>query len=125
VGPVTARWFERHTEELYLSAITVAEVETGIAKLRRVGSPRRADDLREWFDRILNFYGDRVLAFDIAAARIAGALGDSAVVAGRYPGFADVAIAAIATAHELTILTRNLRHFEALRVAAHDPFEPA
>ena len=84
-----AAWFDRGTEALYLSAITAAEIEAGIAKLFRTGSARRADALCVWFDRILAVYADRVLSFDLAAAKIAGALGDAAQAAGRHPGFAD------------------------------------
>jgi toxin FitB len=59
---------------------------------------------------------------DIAVARIAGALCDRARSRGRTPGFADIAIAATAKVRELTILTRNLRHFTPLGGAAQDPF---
>ena len=41
-------------------------------------------------------------------------LGDSAQADGHYPGFADVAIAAIAKSRELAIVTLNVRHFEPL-----------
>gem|GEM_PF-2305952 len=41
---------------------------------------------------------------------------------GRPPGFADIVIAATAAHHRLTLLTRNVKHFEPLGVALHDPF---
>jgi predicted nucleic acid-binding protein len=69
-----AAWFEERTDELFLSAIAVAEIEAGISKLDRTGFGRRADELRAWFKRMLGFYADRVLPFDLAAARIAGML---------------------------------------------------
>ena len=119
-----AAWFDDRTEALYLSAITAAEIEAGIAKLFRTGSARRADALRVWFDRILAVYADRVLSFDLAAARVAGALSDAAQAAGRYPGFADVAIAAIANARELVVVTLNQRHFDPLGVEIFNPFVP-
>lgn len=122
VPPDTAAWFDDRTDALYLSAITAAEIEAGIAKLRRTGSTRRADNLRGWFDRILALYADRVLPFDIAAARVAGALGDAALAVGRHPGFADVATAAIAKSRELVVLTLNRRHFDPLEVEVLDPF---
>ena len=53
---------------------------------------------------------------------MAGMLGDAARARGQYPGFADVAIAAIAKSNDLTVLTANLRHFELLGIAALDPF---
>ena len=122
VPPGTAAWFRARTEALYLSTISAAEIEAGIAKLRRTGSGPRADNLRQWFDRILDDYRDRLLAFDLPAARIAGLLGDSAQAAGRHPGFADVAIAAIAKARELVVVTLNQRHFDPLGIEAVNPF---
>jgi len=71
---------------------------------------------------VLHLYGDRILAFDTGAARVAGALSDLARGQGQAPGFADVMIAATAQRHGLVILTRNLRHFEPLGVKVHDPF---
>jgi len=108
VAPATAAWFDERTDALFLSAITAAEIEAGISKLRRTGSAQRAENLHDWFERMLSFYADRVLPFDLGAARIAGMLSDAAQADGRHPGFADVAIAAIAKSRELVILTLNL-----------------
>lgn len=115
-------WMDRHSASLFISAVTVAEIEDGIAKLRREGASRKGADLTAWLDTILHLYGDRILAFDVATARIAGALSDRARGAGHAPGFADIIIAATAKRHGLTILSRNLRHLEPLGVAAVDPF---
>ena len=115
-------WIRVRTEALHRSTISAAEIETGIVKLRRTGANRRADYLREWFDRILDDYADRVLPFDLAAARVAGALSDAAQAAGRHPGFADVAIAAIAKTRELVVVILNQRHFDPLGVEAFNPF---
>lgn len=124
IPPDAAAWFDDRTDELYLSAITAAEIEAGIAKLFRTGATRRAEALRMWFDRIVAVYPDRVLSFDLAAARVAGALGDAAQAMGRHPGFADVAIAATAKAHELVVVTLNQRHFDSLGVEVFNPFAP-
>jgi toxin FitB len=124
IPPDAAAWFDGHTDELYLSATTAAEIEAGIAKLFRAGAARRAEALRMWFERILAVYADRVLSFDLAAARVAGALSDAAQAAGHHPGFADVAIAAIAKARELAVVTLNQRYFDALGVEVVNPFAP-
>ena len=100
----------------------VAEIEDEIAKLRREGARRKSNDLAAWLEAVLHLYGDRVLAFDVATARIAGAISDRARGQGQMPGFADIMIAATASHHGLTILSRNLRHFESLGVAIIDPF---
>jgi hypothetical protein len=118
-----ADWFADRTDALYLSTITAAEIKAGICRLRRTGAARRADNLREWFDHVLEAYAERMLSFDLPAARIAGAIGDAALADGRHPGFPDVAIAAIAKSHELVVVTLNRRHFEPLGVAVIDPFE--
>jgi toxin FitB len=125
VGPELGSWFEERTDALFLSAITAAEIEAGISKLRRTGSGRRAGELHAWFERILNSYAHRVLPFDLAAARIAGVLSDAALADGRHPGFADVAIAAIAKSRQLVVLTLNARHFDPLGIDTLNPFSPA
>ena len=63
---------DEHSAALFLSAVTVAEIEDGIAKLRREGATRKSEDLKDWFETVLHLYGDRVLAFDTPVARIAG-----------------------------------------------------
>ena len=120
----TAQWFKDRTDALYFSTITAAEIEAGIARLRRAGSGPRADNLRQWFDRIVNAFAERILPFDLAAAKVAGAIGDAAEAAGRHPGFADVAIAAIAKSRELVVVTLNRRHFEPLGAEIVNPFAP-
>ena len=116
-------WMDAHADDLFLAAVTVAEISDGIAKLQRTGSASRAGHLEHWLQVVLHLYADRVLPFDIAAARIAGALTDRARAAGHAPGFADVAVAATAASRNLVVLTRNLRHFAPFQVPVHNPFE--
>lgn len=116
-------WMDMHSPELFLSAITVAEIADGIAKSKREGAGRKASDLSAWLQTTLHLYGDRVLAFDVTTAEIAGALSDLARSQGHSPGFADIAIAATAKQHELVVLSRNERHFAPLGVAVIDPFQ--
>jgi toxin FitB len=115
-------WMERHSSRLFLSAVTIAEITDGIAKARRTGARRKAADLSAWLETVLHLYGDRVLPFDTASAEIAGSLSDLARGRGHAPGFADIAIAATARRHRLTILSRNVRHFEVLDVDVVDPY---
>jgi predicted nucleic acid-binding protein len=118
-----ASWLRSKTDELFLPAIVLAEIEQGICKLRRQGGTERANALTRWLDELVLFYGRRLLPFDARAARLAGQISDKAAAAGHHPGFADVAIAAIAGQHALVILTRNLRHFAGLGVVYLDPFD--
>ena len=114
-------WMDAHSDSLFLSTVTVAEICDGIAKMRRTGSVSRAASLQDWLELVLHLYAERVLPFNIAAAHVAGALTDRARAAGHAPGFADIAIAATAVSRDLMVLTRNLRHFRPLQIPAHDP----
>jgi len=96
------------------------EVQQGVEKLRRGKEWRRADLLEAWLLENIGQFGDRVLTFDTECARSAGRLSDAAKGEGVHPGFADIAIAAIAQVHRLTTL---LKHFTPLRVACLDPFK--
>lgn len=116
-------WLERHTERLFLSAITAIEVEAGLIQLRRTAPGRRADELGGWFERILTIYGERVLSLDLKVARVASTLADREIARGRHPGLPEVLIAATCVTHDLVLLSRNRRHFEPLGIDAVDPFE--
>ncbi len=122
-APGLADWMRLRSSQLFLSVVTIAEVQQGIAKARRDGSVRKAERLSLWLDAVVHLYGERVLPMDVDVARVAGELSDRARAAGRPPGFEDIIIAATAAHHGLTLLTRNTKHFEPLGVAFHDPFD--
>jgi predicted nucleic acid-binding protein len=115
-------WMDVHSALMFLSVVTLAEIEDGIAKSRRERTVRKSADLASWLETVCHLYGDRILAFDTPTVRIAGAISDRARGQGHAPGFADIIIAATAQRHGLTILSRNLRHFAPLGVAVIDPF---
>lgn len=118
---VVAAWLEENTNELFLSAVTVMEIQSGIDKARRT-SVRRAKNLSAWLDNVLRQYGDRVVPFDLAAARVAGSMADEGRAKGRHPGLADIMIAATGRVHNQTIVTRNVAHFWWKGIAVHNPF---
>jgi predicted nucleic acid-binding protein len=123
LSPAAIKWFEGKNEELFFSAITVTEIDAGIAKLQRAGSTRRSEILQTWFTGVLSHYGDRVLPFDLSSAHVAGGLTDVAKATGRHPGFADIAIGAIAKSRDLIVLTVNHRHFIPLGIETLNPLE--
>jgi predicted nucleic acid-binding protein len=91
-----AERMDLYSADLFLSAVTIAEIADGVAKLKREGAKRKAADLAAWLRTVPHLYADRVLAFDSATAEIAGTLSDLAGGRGYSPGFADIAIAATA-----------------------------
>jgi len=114
-------WLDKASTDLFLSVITAAEVRVGIAKADREGATTKARKLSEWWDSIEYLYAGKLLPFDLKCAHMAGNILDAARA--HQPGFEDIAIAATARTHKLTVLTRNLRHFEPLGAPAIDPFK--
>lgn len=120
--PDLAAWMDRNSDRLYLSVVTVAEVEDGISKAIREDATRKAALLGEWLETVLHLYGGRVLGVDISTARLAGRLSDHVRGQGHAPGFADLLIGATAQTHGCIVLTRNLKHFAPMGIAALDPY---
>ncbi|WP_374445218.1 type II toxin-antitoxin system VapC family toxin [Stella sp.] len=122
VGPEAfSAWIRHHGDQLYISTVTIAEIEAGIARSIRIGATAKAGQLRRWLAAVEHFYAGRILPFGIAEAREAGAILDRARA--HDPGFEDVAIAATAAVHGLTVLTGNERHFVPLGVAMANPLK--
>ncbi|MEX2366721.1 MAG: type II toxin-antitoxin system VapC family toxin [Pseudohongiellaceae bacterium] len=115
--PAVVQWVTNQRDaDLFLSAVTIGEIERGIVLQKNRNSPF-SDELSHWLDRILSLYSDRVLPVDIATARRWGRL--SAEIGNDSP---DLLIAATAMIHGLTVVTRNTRHFEPTGVAVLNPF---
>lgn len=114
------RWVaSQRTGDLYLSVVSIGEIERGIEKQRR-RNPDFADTLGGWLDDVIRLYGDRILPVDLPTARRWGRLSQTL---GRQD--ADLLIAASALERGLTVVSRNVRHFEATGVAVLDPSAPA
>ncbi|MFT4296210.1 MAG: type II toxin-antitoxin system VapC family toxin [Micropruina sp.] len=107
----------RAVSGLYLSVITVLEVEVGIARLAR-HDPAQAERLQTWLDdELLDAFSRRVLPVDIPVARYAARLH----VPDPRPE-RDALIAATAAVHGLTVATRNVKDFNSLDVAVVNPW---
>ena len=115
-NPQVVRWVEnQRTVDLYISVVTVGEIERGIAQQPR-DNPSFARSLVQWLNRILSAYGNRILPVDTATARRWGQL-----TATLGHDSADLLIAATAMEHGLTVVTRNVRDFEPTGVAVLNP----
>lgn len=101
--------------DLYLSVVTVGEIERGIAR-ERARDPGFADRLGAWLDNLVRLYADRILPVDTSVARRWGHLTRQ-----HRNDSADLLIAATALEHGLTVVTPNVRHFEPTGVAVLDP----
>lgn len=110
----------RVSSDLYLSVITVLEVEIGIGRLAR-RDPAQAGRLQTWLNEdLLDAFAGRILPVDVPVARRAARLH----VPDPRPE-RDALIAATAAVHGLTVVTRNIKDFESLDVAVVDPWGEA
>ena len=115
--PQAVGWVEsQRTSDLFISVVTVGEIERGIEQ-QKERNPAFAMELASWLDRVLAWYGDHILPVDIATARRWGQL--SAKIGNDS---ADLLIAATALERGLTVVTRNVHHFEPTGVPIVNPF---
>ena len=114
------RWvLERDEDELFLSVITIGELETGIARLP--DSTKRVA-LEKWVRRELaDRFRDRLLAVDAGVAARWGALAGAAEARGRPLPVTESLIAATGLQDDLTVVTRNTDDLERCGVYCLNP----
>ncbi len=116
-APQVAAWLRGKVEQdLFLSVITLGEIERGIRQQEK-RDPALANDLRMWLDRTVLLFSDRLLAFEAEDARIWGRL--SAEIG--HDG-ADLMIAATALRHGAMVVTGNISDFAPTGAALENPF---
>lgn len=117
-GAVVA-WLESVDDaKLFLSAVTLGEIQAGI-ELTREQDPSRADEIEAWLELVAGAYN--VLPMDASAFR------DWARLMHRKSDtlYEDAMIAATARVNDLTVVTINVADFKALDVEVFNPFGKA
>jgi predicted nucleic acid-binding protein len=106
---------------VYLSVLTLGEIEQGIV---RSPNPRRAERLARWLEDELQpqFHG-RILPIDAPVMKTWGQITGHALLRGQPVSYADSLLAATAITHGLTLATRNTRDVEALPVPTLNPWD--
>lgn len=117
-GAVVAWLQSLDDAQLYVSAVTLGEIQAGI-ELTREQDPEKAQEIEAWLALVAGAYN--VLPMDAAAftawARLMHKKSDTL--------YEDAMIAATAKVHGLTIATRNVADFRALGFEVFNPFELA
>jgi len=116
-NPGVASWFaEVAAGDIYLSALTVGEIRKGIESIRR-RDEERAQALDAWLGELLESHADRILPVDEVIAEQWGRFN----VPDPLPVL-DSLLAATASVHGLTLVTRNLKDVELTGVDCLNPF---
>ena len=104
--------------DLYLSVISILELERGFHLLNR-NDPSQAQVIRLWVrSRILPSFDGRILSVDLAVAQRCAALQVTATIEYR-----DSLIAATALVHGMTVVTRNVSHFQRAGAPIINPWD--
>jgi hypothetical protein len=116
--PGVARWADSvNASNLYLSVVTVQELEMGVLQLLR-RDPVQGAVLRTWLDmQVVPAFGQRILPVDLAVAQRSAALH----VPNPRP-VRDGLIAATALVHSMTVVTRNVVDFRPCGVPVLNPW---
>lgn len=112
-------WAESQSpSSLFLSVISVLEIETGILLLERRDTTQAAV-LRTWLDgHVLRAFSDRILPVDTAVAKRCAGLHVPDPCSDR-----DALIAATALVHGMILATRNVNDFRTTGVKVLDPWQ--
>ncbi|MGY5805532.1 PIN domain-containing protein [Rhizobium sp. LEGMi12c] len=118
-----AEWVDEQDRQdaIYLSVLTIHEIEKGVRLLEAKGAKARAAGIHTWLQGLIAGYADRILPVDKDVALESGRLEAKAVIAGHSPGAADAIIAGTASIHKLTVITANLKHFLPFDVPVRSP----
>jgi predicted nucleic acid-binding protein len=111
---------EASEDEIFISVCTFAELRFGVASMAR---GKRRDRLDEWLRSDLPARFDRrIVGIDVSIAYAWGDIQARAKQKGRPVGPMDGLIAATAEVHDMTIVTRNTKHFETVGVPLLNPW---
>ena len=99
---------EVSSKALFLSVITIGEIEKGLTKLP---DSKKKERLTVWLNTLLNEYQERILLVDLMVAENWGVLQGNAEMAGTPMSSIDSLLAATTYTHNLTLVTRNESDF--------------
>ena len=118
-------WFNQQQEtQLFISAISLAEIKKGIYKIKP-SQPERALKLQNWLDRLELSFSQRILPVNNDVLEQWAQFSASMERQGNTLAVMDSLIAATAHHYDLTIATRNVNDFDALPLKIINPFEMA
>ena len=110
--------YQVESNRCFVSSITLGELRRGVELIRLRGDLQQAELLERWLVQVRSDFANRILPIDLDVAELWGKL--------RVPDATnsiDKLISATALINTLTVVTRNIKHFERTGVSVLNPFE--
>lgn len=110
-APEVIAWLDEQDESsLFISVISLGEIEKGILNLRKI-DPRRSQKLTAWLGKLEQRFVGHILPLDAAALHVWAQIAAHAELAGQPVPVMDGLLMATAQCHGLTVVTRNVQDF--------------
>jgi hypothetical protein len=110
-APEVIKWLDEQDEaSLFISVISLGEIEKGILKLRGT-DPRRSQKLTAWLGKVEQRFAGRTLPLDVAALHVWAQIAAHSELAGKPLPVMDGLLMSTAQCHGLTVVTRNVQDF--------------
>lgn len=120
-NPAVVSWLDEQDEQnLFLSVLTLGELQKGISKLP---AGARRDELQAWVEHdLVERFTGRIIDIDLETAQFWGRLQGESEQRGESLPVMDSLIAATATVHGLIVVTRNIKDIERCRIRVCNPW---
>lgn len=118
--PGVQQWEKSNASDLWLATVVIGELLSGAHMLPE---GKRKQAFLDGYDKLIDLYEDRIVPFDLEAAKHYGPVLAFLEKDGRNPTTADCQIAAIALTREMALATRNVKDFLGLGLTLLNPWE--
>lgn len=115
--PNVAMWIKAYKDHIYLSSITIGELRSGAIRKSKTDK-EQGYRLHQWIDQLLTEYNEQILNVNLEVCESWAEL-----IAIDDTNGVDSLIAAQAISYNMTLVTRNIKHFKMFGVKLFNPFE--
>jgi len=116
-------WLDQQNEtELFISIISIAEIQKGIFKIQN-SQPQRALQLNRWLFSLEEQFSGRILEINSQVLKMWAEINGISEAKGKKLPIIDSLIAATAAIHKATIVTRNTQDFQFISISTLNPWD--
>ncbi|MEO8541817.1 MAG: type II toxin-antitoxin system VapC family toxin [bacterium] len=120
-NPSMMRWIsDKPASDLVISTFTIGELRQGLTNQT---DQTAKEAIGNWLEDLLETFSDRILPYGVKESLTWGDMIVPMTLKGDLPGAVDSLIAAVAVTHDLSIVTRNVKHFNRFQVPVINPWD--